>query len=100
MESLPDMIMDLEIEKYFPAANEIRKRISNTELAIKYTKHTVRLKQNKKKLNNLHNELNRTIFNHNKFNLFNYMDELISKELEKRIPEQFNEFTTVNDIII
>lgn len=97
---LPDKVMNLDIEKDFPSANEIRKRIANTELAIKYTKHTVRLKQNKKKLNNLHNELNRTILNHNKFNIFNYMEEIINKELEERLTEQFNKFTTVKDFRI
>lgn len=70
-----------------PSINRIEDSIRRTELAIKYTKHTVRLHQNKKKLIKLEHELKRSIFQRNKFDLFNAM----CKEIDKSLKWDFNE---------
>lgn len=90
---------NFNFNKDFPSVKRIEKRIFDLELAITYTKHTVRLKQNKKKLIQLHRELDNTILQCNKFNLFNYMQVIIDKEIEKGLQEQFNKFTSISNVL-
>lgn len=67
--------------------NRIEDRIRQLELAIKYTRHTVKLNQNKRNLKVLEQELKMSIYHHNKFDLF----EVISREIDKRIKKEFDE---------
>ncbi|MFS0905658.1 hypothetical protein AB3N02_21680 [Priestia aryabhattai] len=72
----------IEIEEDFPTALEIKKEIANTKLAIKHTKKTVRLHQNKKKLVGLEKKLQIKIYQHNKFKIFDFICEKLDGELE------------------
>jgi hypothetical protein len=64
-----------------PAVNRVEDKIRHTELAIKYTRQTVGLHQNKKNLIRLEKELKRQIFNYNKFDLFNVLSAEMDKSL-------------------
>ncbi|MEX3625120.1 hypothetical protein [Viridibacillus arvi] len=79
-----------EFKTDYPSINRIEDKIRYIELVIKYTRHTVRLHQNKKNLIKLEKELRREIFNSNKLDLFNVISEEIDKSLEKELNEQFN----------
>lgn len=57
----------------FPSANELKARIAELKLAMGYTKKSVRVIQNKKKLVELEEELQRKMYQHNKFDMFNYL---------------------------
>lgn len=78
-----------------PSINHIENRIRFTEQVISYTRHTVRLHQNKKKLLNLERKLKITIFNHNKCDLFNVISDKLDEELEDSIGKQFQNLISI-----
>ncbi|MEH7209976.1 hypothetical protein V7094_27820 [Priestia megaterium] len=81
--------MEFKLNKDFPSADRIRERIANLEMAIRLTKKTVRLHQNKKKLIALNEKLQYTIFQHNKFDLFDHIEQKLNEELDRAIKDQF-----------
>jgi len=83
--------VEFKFNKDFPSADRIREQIANLEMAIRLTKKTVRLHQNKKKLVSLNEKLQRTIFQHNKFDLFDLIEKKLNEELSRSIKEQFKD---------
>ncbi|MEK4025372.1 hypothetical protein [Sporosarcina sp. FSL W7-1283] len=75
--------MQYEMKRNHPSITRIERLISEVETANRYVKKTTRLHQNNKKLSRLNKELQRAIYQYNKFDLFNFLEE----EMNKRITE-------------
>ncbi|KMP65182.1 hypothetical protein TU57_10570 [Bacillus cereus] len=81
-----------------PAINRAEKRVRKKELAIKYTRKTVRVYQNKKSLALLVEKLKNCIYQHNKFDLFKVVEREIDERLSQSIKSQFDKLEEVKKI--
>lgn len=78
-----------------PAINRAEDMLRKKELAIKYTRKTVRVHQNKKSLALLVDKLKNCIYQHNKFDLFKVVEREMDEQLSQSIKSQFDNFAEV-----
>ncbi|MED3976129.1 hypothetical protein P4639_22285 [Priestia megaterium] len=67
----------------FPSVNKIKKDIKRVEIAISKANKTVRLHQNRKKLEHLNRELRLDIFRHNKFDVFDFVEKIVTEKISE-----------------
>jgi hypothetical protein len=77
--------VELKIERDFPSAIELEKEIAIVQLAIRNTRKSVRLHQNKKKLKSLDKKLAIKIYHHNKYHMLEYLDYIVSENMKSHL---------------
>lgn len=78
-----------------PAISSIEYRIARVELANSYAKKSTVIHQNKKKLIRLQQDLERAVYRHNKLDLFQALEEEITKRLIERYVNEFAVFKAI-----
>ncbi len=78
-----------------PAINRAENMVRKKELAIRYTRKTVRIHQNKKSLALLVDKLKNCIYQHNKLDLFKVAEREMDEQLSQSIKSQFDNLAEV-----
>lgn len=76
--------MSFEFDKNFRRANELMEMIDKVENTLKYTKKSVKRKKHEEHLKILNRLLERTIFKHNQYRLFEFISDAIDKAFEEQ----------------
>lgn len=88
--------VELKIERNFPSAIELEKEIANVQLAIRHTRKSVRLHQNKKKLKSLDKKLALKIYRYNQYHMLEYLDYIVGERMKSYLKSL--EFAEIGDL--
>lgn len=90
--------MQFEMKRDSPAIRRIEKRIAEVELANRYVKKTTRLNHNMKKIVTLNKDLNRALYHHNKYDIFDLFEKIYTKIYTEELDKRFTNLAHIKDL--